>query len=92
MKDMCEVLHELVGADLMLRVTQQYVMKRDDWGFDIEVCRFVNGDSAGKFVAIPKLAWKVAAHMYFGHGNSDDEALRACLKKITARKIRSDVS
>ena len=82
MSDAGQVLQQLLGSDLLLCVAQKYVMKRADWGFDIEVCQFLSGEGAGKFIAIPKLAWKEASPSFFGHGNSEGEALRACLAKI----------
>ena len=74
--------HFIGNDDLLYQILKHYVWERKDGWFDIYVCRIEAGPEVGTIYAIPKLTWRPAYEQYYGHGKTEDEALRDCLQKL----------
>ena len=81
MKDVREILEELLGDNILTEATR-YTLNRKNCWFDIQIYHFVNGPTAGSYEAVPQALWKRALDQYVGRGRTDQEALRSCLAKI----------
>ncbi|WDP92587.1 MAG: hypothetical protein HUN04_23835 [Desulfobacter sp.] len=72
---------ELHVDDILTQVTR-YNLIRNGRMIYIDLHRKIQGHLAGEFIAVPNLVNIVAKPEHQGAGNTEDEALADCLKKI----------
>ncbi len=72
---------ELHVNDILTRVTR-YNLIRNGRMIYIDVHKKIQGHLAGDFIAVPNLVNIVATPGHQGAGNTEEEALADCLKKI----------
>ena len=72
---------ELHVDDILTRVTR-YNLIRNGRMIYIDVHKKLQGHLAGPYIAVPNLVNIVAVPEHQGVGNTEDEALQDCLKKI----------
>jgi len=78
-----ENIDELLNQDDVLSRVHQYELERDDERVFINVREPIGGSSKGSFIAVPSLISKECNNTdYVGLGDSIDEALNDCLKRI----------
>jgi hypothetical protein len=81
MQDAIDLFQELVGDDIMTRLSHYAIRRGGTWGFEIYVCEFLSGPKAGSFSAFPRIGSTSSHDKYFGHGNTEQQALHDCLRK-----------
>jgi hypothetical protein len=74
-------MHPLNSNDILTRITR-YNLIRSRRLIYIDVHEAVHGKLAGRFVAVPNLINLIAKQEYQGVGETEIEALDACLAKI----------
>ncbi|MCG8688056.1 MAG: hypothetical protein MI892_24490 [Desulfobacterales bacterium] len=72
---------ELHVNDILTRVTR-YNLIRNGRMIYIDLHKKVQGQLAGDFIAVPNLVNIIATSEHQGAGNTEEEALEDCLKKI----------
>jgi len=72
---------ELHVNDILTRVTR-YNLIRNGRMIYIDVHKKIQGHLAGDFIAVPNLVNIVAVPEHQGAGNTEEDALSDCLKKI----------
>lgn len=82
-----ENLDALLGADELLSQVTEFELHRpaktgDRERIAISVHESLTGDHCGRFCAIPNLLIRESKEEYIGIGDSLEEALKHCLKKI----------
>jgi hypothetical protein len=78
-----ENIEELLNQDDVLSRVHQYELERDEERVFINVREPIGGSSKGSFIAVPSLISKECNNTdYVGLGDSKDEALNDCLKRI----------
>jgi hypothetical protein len=80
-----------INANEMLTRVHKYELKRGADRFRIDVHEILAGTVDEKFFAIPSLLTKEdrdADEQYIGCGNTEEEALEDCLKKINRAPIQ----
>ena len=71
-----------LNTEILAR-SKNYELIRDTEGrIFITVYEVLAGDTASPFVAYPNTKVKTADNSFWAGGNTEDEALSACLKKI----------
>ncbi len=74
---------EFLDQDDVLSCVHQYELERDDERVFINVRELIGGLSKGSFIAVPGLLMEECSDTeYVGLGDSVEEALKDCLKKI----------
>ncbi len=74
---------DFLDQDDVLSRVNQYELERDDERVFINVREPIGGSSKGSFIAVPSLISKECSNTdYVGLGDSVDEALMDCLKRI----------
>ena len=68
-------------AEVLTKVTK-YNLIRTDRMIHIDVHERLAGNLAGSYIAVPNLITIIAKSEYQGVGESEEEALNACLTKI----------
>ncbi len=74
-------MYELKPEDIFTKVTK-YNLIRAGRMLYIDVHESLQGTLAGKYVAVPNLVSIIATQDYQGAGETEQEALRDCLRKI----------
>jgi hypothetical protein len=74
-------LQNLLPKDILTRVTR-YNLIREQRLVYIDVHERLQGQLAGRFVAVPNLVNIVARPEYQGAGDTESEALEICLAKV----------
>lgn len=72
---------ELHVNDILTRVTRYNLIRKGRMIY-IDVHKKIQGHLAGDFIAVPNLVNIVATPGHQGAGNTEEEALSDCLKKI----------
>jgi len=83
-----------VSEGEMLTRVHKYELKRDADRFRIDVHQVLAGTAGNTFFAIPNLLTREdrdADEQYIGCGNTEDEALEDCLKKIKGVPVQEIV-
>ncbi len=75
-----ENLETLLDKDDILSLIHSFELVRGGLKFDILIRECLSESEKGEFVAIPSIL--ITQSKYTGHGNSTEEALEDCLKKI----------
>lgn len=81
-------MFELEPNDILTKVTR-YNLIRDQRMVFIDVHEALHGNLAGKFVAVPNLVNLIAQPAYQGVGETEDDALADCLRKIKGVAIEA---
>ena len=79
-------MENLLPKDILTRVTR-YNLIREQRLVYIDVHERLQGQLAGRFVAVPNLVNIVARPEYQGVGETESEALERCLAKVRDAKI-----
>jgi hypothetical protein len=87
-----EDLDSLVGVNEALSQVTEFQLDRpgktkDGERISISVHEILTGDHRGRFYAIPNLVVRESKEEYIGLGDSLEEALKNCLKKIKGISI-----
>jgi len=77
---------ELHVNDILTRITR-YNLIRNGRMIYIDVHQKIQGNLAGDYIAVPNLVNIVAKPEHQGAGNSEQEALESCLKKIKGKNM-----
>lgn len=77
---------DLHVKDILTKVTR-YNLIRSGRMIYIDVHQRIQGNLAGNFIAVPNLVNIVASPEHQGAGDSEQNALEDCLKKIKGLKI-----
>ncbi len=78
-----EKSEDFLDQDDVLSRVHQYELERDEERVFINVREPIGGSSKGSFIAVPSLISKECSNTdYVGLGDSVDEALMDCLKRI----------
>ncbi len=77
---------DLHKNDIFTRVSK-YNLIRDGRMLHIDVHQAIQGSLAAKFVAVPNLVNIVARPEHQGTGESEEQAVKDCLKKIKGMQI-----
>ena len=78
-----ENTEEILNQDDVLSSVHQYELERDDERVFINVREPIGGSTKGSFIAVPSLISKECGNTdYVGLGDSVEEALNDCLKRI----------
>ena len=74
---------EIMNRDDVLSSVHQYELERDEERVFINVREHLGGSPKGSFIAVPSLISKECSNTdYVGLGDSVEEALNDCLKRI----------
>ena len=74
---------EILDQDDVLSRIHQYELERDEERVFINVREPIGGSTKGSFIAVPSLIGKECSNTdYVGLGDSAEEALNDCLKRI----------
>ena len=76
-----DFLKDLVGDDILTRLTHYAIRRGGTWGFEIYICEFLSGPKVGSYTAFPRVGSTSSHEQYFGHDNTEQEALQDCLRK-----------
>jgi hypothetical protein len=79
-------LENLLPKDILTRVTR-YNLIREQRLVYIDVHERLQGQLAGRFVAVPNLVNIVARPEYQGVGETESEALERCLARVRDAKV-----
>ena len=79
-------MENLLPKDILTRVTR-YNLIREQRLVYIDVHERLQGQLAGRFVAVPNLVNIVARPEYQGVGETEPEALESCLAKVRAATV-----
>jgi hypothetical protein len=79
-------LENLLPNDILTRVTR-YNLIREQRLVYIDVHERLQGQLAGRFVAVPNLVNIVARPEYQGVGETESEALERCLARVRDAKV-----
>ena len=79
-------MENLLPNDILTRVTR-YNLIRDQRLVYIDVHERLQGQLAGRFVAVPNLVNIVARPEYQGVGETESEALERCLARVRDAKV-----
>lgn len=74
-------MENLLPKDILTRMTR-YTLIREQRLVYIDVHERLQGQLAGRFVAVPNLVNIVARPEYQGVGGTESEALESCLAKV----------
>lgn len=78
-----ENTEEILNQDDVLSSVHQYELERDEERVFINVREPIGGSTKGSFIAVPSLISKECSNTdYVGLGDSVEEALNDCLKRI----------
>ena len=78
-----ENTEETLNQDDVLSSVHQYELERDEERVFINVREPIGGSTKGSFIAVPSLISKECSNTdYVGLGDSVEEALNDCLKRI----------
>ncbi len=78
-----ENTEEILNQDDVLSSVHQYELERDEERVFINVREPIGGSTKGSFIAVPSLISKECSNTdYVGLGDSIEEALNDCLKRI----------
>ncbi len=77
---------ELHVNDILTRITRYNLIRKGRMIY-IDVHQKIQGNLAGDYIAVPNLVNIVAKPEHQGAGNSEQEALESCLKKIKGKNI-----
>ncbi len=78
-----ECIEEFLNQDDVLSHVHQYELERDEERVFINVREPIGGSTKGSFIAVPSLISKECCNTdYVGLGDSAEEALNDCLKRI----------
>ena len=78
-----ENTEEILNQDDVLSSVHQYELERDNERVFINVREPIGGSTKGSFIAVPSLISKECSNTdYVGLGDSVEEALNDCLKRI----------
>jgi hypothetical protein len=78
-----ENTEETLDQDDVLSSVHQYELERDEERVFINVREPIGGSTKGSFIAVPSLISKECSNTdYVGLGDSVEEALNDCLKRI----------
>ena len=78
-----ENTEEFLNQDDVLSSVHQYELERDEERVFINVREPIGGSTKGSFIAVPSLISKECSNTdYVGLGDSVEEALNDCLKRI----------
>ena len=84
-----ENIEELLSQDDILSRVYQYELDREEGRIFINIRELLNGSKKGMFYAYPSLFIQECNNTeYIGSGDSAEEALKDCLKKIKDIPIR----
>ncbi len=78
-----------VGDGEMLAKIQRYELSRGPERILIDVYEIIAGDSPFRFWAFPNLIFVKSRRRYFGKGQTEKEALRDCLKRVSSVPLES---
>ncbi len=74
---------EILDQDDVLSCMHQYELERDEERVFVNVREPIGGSTKGSFIAVPSLISKECSNTdYVGLGDSVEEALNDCLKRI----------
>ena len=80
---------EILDQDDVLSCVHQYELERDKERVFINVREPIGGSAKGSFIAVPSLISKECSNTdYVGLGDSVEEALKDCLKRIKGLTLR----
>lgn len=79
-------MNGLQSTDILTRITR-YNLIRNQRLVHIDVHEALHGRLAGRFVAVPNVLNLIAKQEYQGVGETESEALQACLAKIQGAQI-----
>ena len=80
---------EILDQDDVLSRIHQYELERDEERVFINVREPIGGSAKGAFIAVPSLISKECSNTdYVGLGDSVEEALKDCLKRIKGLPLR----
>ena len=79
-------MENLLPKDILTRVTR-YNLIREQRLVYIDVHERLQGQLAGRFVAVPNLVNIVARPEYQGVGETESEALERCLARVRDAKV-----
>jgi len=74
-------MNELNPEDILTKVTR-YNLIRAGRMLYIDVHQSIQGELAGKYVAVPNLVSIIATQDFQGAGETEEQSLSDCLKKI----------
>jgi hypothetical protein len=79
----------LLNRDDVLSRVHQFELERDEEKIFINIREPIGGSDKGTFIAVPSLITQECSNTeYVGLGNSVEEALRDCLKRIKGIPFR----
>jgi hypothetical protein len=82
-EDMMQNLESLLNEDELLLKISTFDLQRENEHLHIDVHECLSGSAKGKFFAVPNLfIIHCKNESYIGKGDSTEEALKDCLKKI----------
>ncbi|MBC8553681.1 MAG: hypothetical protein H8D23_29050 [Candidatus Brocadiales bacterium] len=80
---------DFLNQDDVLSRVHQYELERDEERVFINVREPIGGSSKGSFIAVPSLISKECSNTdYVGLGDSVEDALKDCLKRIKGVALR----
>lgn len=80
---------EFLNQDDVLSRVHQYELERDEERVFVNVREPIGGSSKGSFIAVPSLISKECSNTdYVGLGDSVEDALKDCLKRIKGVSLR----
>jgi len=79
------VEYDIEANDVLTKVSR-YELDRGD-RIIIDIHEIFSAEQKGKYFAVPHLILNQAKDEYLAYGETEDEALRKCLKLIKGKKI-----
>ena len=90
-----KIIEELLNQDDVLSCVHQFELEREgeEWGIFINIRETLVGPGKGNFIAVPKhIIQECSNTEYVGLGNSVEEALRDCLRRIKGVPFQQIIS
>ena len=75
-------MYEIESDELLIRVQRYDLLRKKGGRIPIDVCRTIAGEPEKIFIALPRVPYNVAKTQYIGKGDTEDEALQDCLRRI----------
>jgi hypothetical protein len=88
-------MYEIQEDELLIRVQKYDLLRKKGGRIPIDVCRTIAGEPEKIFIAVPRVPYNVAKTEYTGKGDTEDEALQDCLRRIKGvpvNEIFSDIN
>ena len=84
-----ENTEEFLNQDDVLSCVHQFELEREEERIFINIREPIGGSDKGAFIAVPSLITKECSNTeYVGLGDSVEEALKDCLKRIKGMPLR----